>query len=259
MPLCQTGHLRTHYQDIGKKDRPVILLLHGWGHSWETWASYIPTLSENYRLIIPDLPGFGQTDGSNTGWNMYQYSAWLSAFLQHCELKELHAVVGHSFGGKLLSFAWFAYGETIPLPPVKKGFFAISPSGVVRPLSALRMSLAWVLQFVPTILKRNLFGPLRSLLYSKILDETDYLVATPFQEASLRKFLSEDITQTVTTPKEYPLHFAWGKNDQAVSLWMAYKYRKISENSDVFILPEGDHFVHLTHPTMITAWLEASL
>lgn len=259
MPLCRTGHLRIHYQDIGKKDRPVLLFLHGWGHNWETWATFIPTLSENYRLIIPDLPGFGQSDGGNSGWNMQQYSAWLATFLQRCEVKELHAVIGHSFGGKLFSFAWFAYADKLDLPPVKKGFFAISPSGIARPLGKVRTLLAWALQFVPNFIKRNLFGSLRSFLYSKLLDETDYLLATPFQEASLRKFLTEDITQIVPSPQPYPLHFAWGKNDQAVPLWMAYRYRNISAQSSIFVIPEGDHFIHLTHPLLITAWLETAL
>lgn len=259
MPTCQTGHLRTHYQDIGKKDRPAILFLHGWGHSWETWAGYIPELSENYRLIIPDLPGFGQSDGANSGWNMFQYSSWLATFLENCDITQLHAVIGHSFGGKLFSFAWFAYDQKLNLPNVKQGFFAISPSGITRPLGFIRKTLSWILQFVPTFIKRNLFGPIRKFLYSRLLDETDYLLATPFQESSLRKFLTEDITQTVKTPREFPLHFAWGKNDQAVSLWMAYRYRKISSNSDIFVIPEADHFIHLTHPQLILAWLKATL
>lgn len=258
MPICRTGHLRIHYQDIGKKDRPILLFLHGWGHTWETWAPYIPILSEKYRLIIPDLPGFGQSDGSFEGWDMWQYSSWLQVFLARCEFTEIHAVIGHSFGGKLLSFAWFAYGEKLQLPTVKHGFYAISPSGIVRPLGKMRTLLAGILQYIPLYVKRNLLGSIRHLLYKRVLDETDYLFATPFQEASLRKFLTQDITAETPQPRLHTLHLAWGKNDAAVSLWMAYKFARISENSDVFVIPEADHFVHLTHPHLITRWLEAT-
>ncbi|MCD8484695.1 alpha/beta hydrolase [Candidatus Woesebacteria bacterium] len=259
MPTCRTGHLQIHYQDIGKKDAPVLLLLHGWGHNWETWAPYIPMLSRSYRVVIPDLPGFGQSDGSFSGWDMWQWSIWLEDFLQRCGITQLHAVIGHSFGGKLFSFAWFAYGDELSLPPVTAGFFAIAPSGIVRPLSWPKRALRTALGYIPYAMKRRVLGRLRAFLYSSVIQETDYLNATPFQEESLRRFLSQDITEAVSEPRPFPLHFAWGSHDQAVDLWMAYRFRTIAKENDVFVVPGGDHFIHLTHPTDIQRWLETSL
>ncbi len=259
MPICRTGHLRIHYQDIGKKSAPVLLLLHGWGHSWDIWSSWIPALSAHYRLIIPDLPGLGQSDGSCSGWNMFQYSQWLATFLNKTEISELHAVIGHSFGGKLFSFAWFAYENSLELPPVKKGFFAISPSGVVRPLGWLRQTIAVLLGAIPYTVKRRIFGRVRRFFYAQVLKETDYLNATAFQEDSLRKFLSEDITQAVSQPQKKQLHFAWGDKDTTVPIWMAYRFQSISETCDVFVVPNGDHFVHVTHPVLLQKWLDTWL
>jgi len=259
MPQCLTGHIRTSYKDIGKKTAPALLLLHGWGQSWETWAAYIPQLSQSYRLIIPDLPGFGQSDGARNGWNMESYTIWLATFLEECQITEIHAVIGHSFGGKLASFAWLNPHNEFSLPTPKQGVFLISASGIVPPKSFWQARITPLFAALPQELKRSIFAPLRSFLYKKILRETDYLLATPFQEATLREILSEDIRDFVKKPQPLPLRIAWGTQDTYVPLWMAYEFAQLSTDSSVFALPEAGHFAHLTHIVPISNWLETWL
>jgi pimeloyl-ACP methyl ester carboxylesterase len=49
------------YREAGPKNAPVILLLHGYPTAGHMFRNLIPLLSDNFRLIAPDLPGFGQT------------------------------------------------------------------------------------------------------------------------------------------------------------------------------------------------------
>ncbi|THD51226.1 alpha/beta hydrolase, partial [Phenylobacterium sp.] len=49
------------YREAGPVEAPVILLLHGFPTSSHMFRDLIPRLSRSYRLIAPDLPGFGQT------------------------------------------------------------------------------------------------------------------------------------------------------------------------------------------------------
>jgi pimeloyl-ACP methyl ester carboxylesterase len=49
------------YREAGPADAPVILLLHGFPTSSHMFRDLIPELSETYRVIAPDLPGFGNT------------------------------------------------------------------------------------------------------------------------------------------------------------------------------------------------------
>lgn len=49
------------YLDIGPKDAPVILMLHGAGGSGHSFGPLIPFLEDEFRLIVPDLPGQGCT------------------------------------------------------------------------------------------------------------------------------------------------------------------------------------------------------
>src|ERR1700754_3908555 len=51
-----------HYRECGPKDAPAILLLHGFPSSGHMFRNLIPTLCDDFRLVAPDLPGFGQSD-----------------------------------------------------------------------------------------------------------------------------------------------------------------------------------------------------
>ena len=49
------------YREAGPAKAPVVLLLHGFGASSYMFRDLIPQLATKYRVIAPDLPGFGQT------------------------------------------------------------------------------------------------------------------------------------------------------------------------------------------------------
>ncbi|MBR0697370.1 alpha/beta fold hydrolase [Bradyrhizobium lablabi] len=53
--------LRIFYREAGPRDAPVLLLLHGFPTSGHMFRDLIPRLSDRFRLIAPDLPGFGQS------------------------------------------------------------------------------------------------------------------------------------------------------------------------------------------------------
>jgi pimeloyl-ACP methyl ester carboxylesterase len=50
------------YREAGPADRPVVLLLHGFPTSSFQFRELIPRLADKYRVIAPDLPGFGFTE-----------------------------------------------------------------------------------------------------------------------------------------------------------------------------------------------------
>lgn len=54
--------LNVFYRESGPVDAPALLLLHGFPTSSHMFRELIPTLSDRFRLVAPDLPGFGQTD-----------------------------------------------------------------------------------------------------------------------------------------------------------------------------------------------------
>ena len=49
------------YREAGDPDAPAILLLHGFPSASHMFRDLIPELSGQYRVVAPDLPGFGQS------------------------------------------------------------------------------------------------------------------------------------------------------------------------------------------------------
>lgn len=94
--------LRMHYVDENQHSNKIVVLVHGeptWGY---LYRKMIPLFLENgYRVIVPDLIGFGKSDKLKHR-HQYSYSLnekWLSSFLfQHLKLTEINFVL-HDWGG----------------------------------------------------------------------------------------------------------------------------------------------------------------
>jgi pimeloyl-ACP methyl ester carboxylesterase len=54
--------IKVFYREAGPKDAPTILLLHGFPTAGHMFRDLIPQLADRFRLVAPDLPGFGQSD-----------------------------------------------------------------------------------------------------------------------------------------------------------------------------------------------------
>ncbi len=58
----QVNGLNVFYREAGSATSPTVLLLHGFPTSSHMFRNLIPKLADNYRVIAPDLPGFGFSD-----------------------------------------------------------------------------------------------------------------------------------------------------------------------------------------------------
>jgi len=58
----QADGVTVFYREAGPVDAPVVLLMHGFPTSSFQYRELIPRLADRYRVIAPDLPGFGFTD-----------------------------------------------------------------------------------------------------------------------------------------------------------------------------------------------------
>src|SRR2546430_1755909 len=61
------------YREAGPKDAPTILLLHGFPTAGHMFRDLIPQLSDRFRIVAPDLPGFGQSDMPAPGTFTYTF------------------------------------------------------------------------------------------------------------------------------------------------------------------------------------------
>jgi len=71
----QVDDVEVFYREAGPADAPVLLLLHGFPTASHMFRDLFPLLSERFRLIAPDLPGFGQTKAPRRGEFTYSFDA----------------------------------------------------------------------------------------------------------------------------------------------------------------------------------------
>lgn len=110
----RTGEFTTQYLDSGTPssgaDGEVVLLLHGGGpgaNAVTNWRRFIPGLSDRYRVIAPDIYGWGNTDHPAEGEAPGSMTAWVRArvnqvvaLLDALGIEKVH-LIGNSAGGAL--------------------------------------------------------------------------------------------------------------------------------------------------------------
>src|ERR1700735_2349509 len=88
--LIQADGVNVFYREAGPANAPVILLLHGFPTSSFQYRELIPRLADRYRVIAPDLPGFGFTEVPAERGYIYTFDALagtIEAFTDALELK----------------------------------------------------------------------------------------------------------------------------------------------------------------------------
>ena len=98
----KTGSFNTNYHDAG--EGAPVFLIHGSGPgvtAWANWRLVIPELAKDFRVIAPDMAGFGFTDRVE-GYE-YTMSNWVQHAVDLMDALEIEKtnLVGNSFGGAL--------------------------------------------------------------------------------------------------------------------------------------------------------------
>lgn len=173
--------VQTAYWVYGDDDAPTIVAVHGFRgehHGLEPVVAYLP----DYRVIMPDLPGFGET-GPIPGreHNLQAYVDWLNGFV--AEVAPGAIILGHSFGSIVTSAAVAGGLETprlILVNPIGAPALA-GPRGI---MTRLAVFYYWVGARLPKPVGDAL---LRSKLIVRVMSNT--MVKT--KDKTLRAFVHE--------------------------------------------------------------------
>ena len=99
------GDVDVFYREAGPPDGPVILLLHGFPTASHMFRDLIPELASRYRVIAPDLPGFGNTVAPPRGAFTYSFD----------KLAEIMAEFVNALGLERYALYIFDYGAPVGL------------------------------------------------------------------------------------------------------------------------------------------------
>lgn len=101
LPDTEGGSLRMHYLDEGPRDGEVLLCIHGqpvWSY---LYRKMIPIFTAaGYRVIAPDLIGFGKSDKPTKGadYTYERHVGWVTGLVDHLDLANV-TFVGQDWGG----------------------------------------------------------------------------------------------------------------------------------------------------------------
>ncbi len=79
----------------------TIMFVHGYAGCAETWEYQVNHFARDYRVVVPDLRGHGQSDAPYTEYTMDEMLHDLQAVVERLHLPERFVLVGHSFGGSI--------------------------------------------------------------------------------------------------------------------------------------------------------------
>jgi pimeloyl-ACP methyl ester carboxylesterase len=101
VPYVSIENANYYYILSGKTDNneKTAIFVHGSGGDGSVWVNQFQSLCENYKIIIPDLPGHGRS-GGNTLATAGKYAQWLNKFSSELNLSSFF-LCGHSLGGAI--------------------------------------------------------------------------------------------------------------------------------------------------------------
>lgn len=71
--FTQIDDVKMFYREAGDRNRPAVLLLHGFPSASHMYRNLMPILAERYYVVAPDFPGFGQTEAPGRDKFVYSF------------------------------------------------------------------------------------------------------------------------------------------------------------------------------------------
>ncbi len=197
--LLAAGHV-TNYHESGKGQ--PLFLLHGSGpgvSGWSNWAKTMPAFSDNWRVIVPDIAGFGFTpyqDGLK-----YDIKLWVSHILGVMDALDISkaSFVGNSFGGAVaIGLALFAPDR------VDRIVLLGTPAGDFPQTPGLRGAYTYEPSMENMRELMELFPHDQKLVTDELVKSRYEASARPGAQEGLRKLLPAPAKEGVTVVKGFP-------------------------------------------------------
>lgn len=264
------GGVRAHYRDDGPREAPVVLLVHGFGDSFLSWAPWIDILSTDYRVVTVDVPGHGLTR-TPPGYapSADAQVAFIEDFSAALELPP-YAIAGNSMGGSIAWRTALAHPERVrALILIDAGGFMPPPSNEPPPLAFRLIGSPvgqWWLKHLETrpltkaSLQSTLMGnPLvtdefitRWVDVQRAPGHRDILMATMGGAGG-----AADPAALATI--RAPTLIQWGEGDPLIGVFAARRFNEAIPGSRLIVYPGLGHMPHLEAPAQTAADAQAFL
>ena len=247
-----------HYLDGGPAEAPVVLLLHGFSADKDNWTRFSKKLTDQYRVIAPDLPGFGESARHfERDYSVSAQSDWLHDFAAALKLDRFH-LGGNSMGGFIAAFYAYRYSSQV------ESLVLINNAGITSP-NASEMQLA---------LERGENPLLTSSAedFDRLLGFVTYkqpfvpwpakgvLAQRSFEDSAFNRRIFDSYKdaravglEPILTDIRQPVLIIWGEFDRVIDVSSVDVMRPLLPQAKVVIMQDTGHIPMLERPQETSA------
>ncbi|HEX4823880.1 MAG TPA: alpha/beta fold hydrolase [Candidatus Polarisedimenticolaceae bacterium] len=224
----QAGTLRIAYRDAGPRDRPAVILLHGSPGGSYDFDNVLPALAKEYRVIAPDLPGFGASERRIPDYSFRAHARYVLELMDALRIGEAHLVGFSMGGGVVLSMADIAPRRVRSITMLSaigaQEYELLGDYRMNHALHGIQLALIWSLrELTPHFgaLDHSLFG----VSYARNFYDSD--------QRPLRGILSRFAA---------PMLIIHGKEDPLVPIQAAEEHARLVPQARIVMTP-ASHFM----------------
>jgi len=261
--------LRVHVAEAGAQGAPPVLLLHGWPQHWYMWRRVMAGLRGEYRLLAPDLRGFGWTEAPGDGYDGETFAADQVALLDALGLERAH-VVGHDWGGWTAMLMGIRHSDRVERMVVCN---APHPWSRLSPRVVAELWRSWYTWLIATpVLGRRLLQSewigrqyMRMNAALPFDAEEVEIYARSFREPAraqaaveLYRYYQRVVLDTVrgawrSHRLSRPTLLLFGERDTSLSTRLLPGYESHADDMRVELVPDSGHFIVDEKPDLVIA------
>lgn len=212
----------------------TIVILHGWGHSQAHWEGISHMLSTENRVVVFDLPGFGDEPAPPATWGVPEYAEWVNARIAKEGLRDV-VLLGHSFGGRISALL------AAEQPAWLRGVVLYGAPCLYRPFFRVR-----VRNFIGKMIGKL---PIPESFRRAYRGDEENAAMEKGMRPIFRRVVAFDETEQVRQIR-VPVALVWGEHDMEAPMHIAEELKALIPNAELHVLQGGGHSVHLEQPTL---------
>lgn len=236
--------------DEGQRNGFPILLLHGLGASAESWYLQIPVLLESgYRVLAPDLPGFGKSRFNGKRWDFDWVAESLIKLLRSKQIENI-GLLGISMGGVIGLKLAAEYPEFVKMSILVNTFAALRPQRWSEFCYFTRRGLRAFFLSPPAqaelVAKRVFPGEDKSLYRAMLIESIKLADSRVYRKAMLElsRFDGRKMAGKITNP----VLIISGENDTTVPLNLQRRLVELLPNCGHVIIKNAGHALPIDQP-----------
>ena len=200
--------IETYYEEYGPAVAPAVLVLPGWMAKASLYRIAADAISEKYRVILIDMPGFtGDTPEPPEVWELDGFVNYTIAFIKALGIDTL-SLMGHSFGGRII----IKMMNKTDLPFTVERIVLIDAAGIRHELSNKAKRKQKLFKFAKHFMSEKQIEH-----YKETHGSADYRAASPLMRDCMVKAINEDLTPLLPGVIPETL-LIWGTADTATPI-----------------------------------------